>query len=128
MAIKGSHGSTFAGNPMAMALANAVSDIILEESFSKKVQDVSKYFHEKLNNIQSKFSNIIKEIRGLGLLVGMQLTEDPSKFMNKLLENKLITVKAADNVLRLLPPLIVTKEEINEAIQILEKTCKEYKN
>ncbi len=128
MAIKGLHGSTFAGNPMAMALANAVLDIVFEESFSKKVQDVSKYFHEKLNNIQSKFSNIIKEIRGLGLLVGIQLTEDPSKFMNKLLENKLITVKAADNVLRLLPPLIVTKEEIDEAIQILEKTCKEYKN
>lgn len=124
----GSHGSTFAASPMAIKLADAVLDILLEESFSKKVQDISKYFHEKLIDIQSKFSNIIKEVRGLGLLVGIQLTEDPSKFMNKLFENKLITVKASDNVLRLLPPLIVEKDQIDLAIQILKKTCKEYKN
>jgi len=124
----GIHGSTFAGSPLSMAVANAVLDIILEESFSKKVQDISKYFFEKLNNIQLKFPNLIKEVRGLGLLVGIQLAEDPAKFMSKLLENKLITVKAGENVIRLLPPLTVQKVEIDECIQILIKTCKEYKS
>ena len=125
MSQPGIHGSTFAGSQLSMAVANKVLDIILEESFPKKVQDISKYFFEKLNDIQLKFPKLIKEVRGLGLLIGIQLTEDPAKFMNKLLENKLITVKAGENVIRLLPPLNVTKVEIDECIQILIKTCEE---
>ena len=127
MSQPGIHGSTFAGSQLSMAIANSVLDIILEESFPKKVQDISKYFFGKLNDIQLKFPKLIKEVRGLGLLIGIQLMEDPAKFMNKLLENKLITVKAGENVIRLLPPLNVTKVEIDECIQILIKTCEEYK-
>jgi len=121
----GSHGSTFAGGPLAMSMANAVLDVMLEDSFAKHVQEVSKYFHEKLNNIKDKFPNIIKEVRGKGLMVGICMLEEPSKFMEKLLKNKLITVKAGSNVIRLYPPLIIKKEQILEGIHILEKVCEE---
>ena len=123
----GSHGSTFAGGPLAMSMANAVLDVMLEDSFAKHVQEVMKYFHEKLNNIKDKFPNIIKETRGKGLMVGICMVDEPSKFIEQLLKNKLITVKAASNVIRLYPPLIITKKQIDEGIEILEKTCKEYK-
>ena len=124
----GSHGSTFAGGPLAMSMANAVLDVMLEDGFAKHVQEVSKYFHEKLNNIKNKFPNIIKEIRGKGLMVGICMVDEPSKFMEQLLKNKLITVKSASNVIRLYPPLIIKKEDITTGIKILEKTCKEYKS
>ena len=124
----GSHGSTFAGGPLAMSMANAVLDVMLEDGFAKHVQEVSKYFHEQLNNIKNKFPNIIKEIRGKGLMVGIYMVDEPSKFMEQLLKNKLITVKSASNVIRLYPPLIIKKEDITTGIEILEKTCKEYKS
>ena len=111
-----------------MSMANAVLDVMLEDGFAKHVQEVSKYFHEKLNNIKNKFPNIIKEIRGKGLMVGICMVDEPSKFMEQLLKNKLITVKASQNVIRLYPPLIITKKQIDEGIEILEKTCKEYKS
>ena len=124
----GSHGSTFAGGPLVMSMANAVLDVMLEDGFAKHVQEVSKYFHEKLNNIKNKFPNIIKEVRGKGLMVGICMVEEPSKFMEQLLKNKLITVKAASNVIRLYPPLIIKKEDITTGIEILEKTCNEFNN
>ena len=110
-----------------MSMANAVLDVMLEDGFAKHVQEVSKYFHEKLNNIKNKFPNIIKEIRGKGLMVGICMVDEPSKFMEQLLKNKLITVKADSSVIRLYPALVITKKQIDEGIEILEKTCKEYK-
>ena len=124
----GDHGSTFAGQPVAMSMANAVLDIMLEDDFAKHVQEVSKYFHEKLNNLKDKFPKYIKEVKGKGLMVGICMVDEPSKFMEKLLKNNLITVKAAGRVIRLYPALIITKKQIDEGIEILEKTCKEYKN
>ena len=110
-----------------MSMANAVLDIMLEDSFVKHVQEVSKYFHEKLNDLKDQFPNVIKEVRGKGLMVGICMVDEPSKFMEQLLKNKLITVKASQNVIRLYPPLIITEKRIDEGIEILEKTCKEYK-
>ena len=124
----GEHGSTFAGQNLSMSMANAVLDVMLEDGFAKHVQEVSKYFHERLNNIKDQFPNIIKEVRGKGLMVGICMIDEPSKFMEQLLKNKLITVKASQNVIRLYPPLIITKKQIDEGIEILEKTCKEYKS
>ena len=123
----GSHGSTFAGNPLAMSVGNAVLDEILKKGFLKNVQTISKYFYDKLRKLQSEFPSIIKEVRGLGLLTGIKITPDQDLFIKKLLENKLLTIRAAENVVRLLPPLNVKKENIDEAIVILRKVCKIFK-
>ena len=123
----GSHGSTFGGNPLAMSVGNAVLDQILKKGFLKSVQTISKYFHSELSKLQSEFPSIIKEVRGLGLLTGIKITTDQNLFVKKLLENKLLTIRAAENVVRLLPPLNVKKENINEAIAILRKVCKNFK-
>ena len=123
----GSHGSTFGGNPLAMSVGNAVLDEILKKGFLKNVGTVSKYFHGELNKLQSEFPSIIKEVRGLGLLIGIKITADQNLFVKKLLDNKLLTIRAAENVIRLLPPLNVKKENIDEAIVILRKVCKNFK-
>ena len=101
----GSHGSTFGGNPLAMSVGNAVLDQILKKSFLKNVQIISKYFHDELSKLQSEFPSIIKEVRGLGLLTGIKVTPDQNLFVKKLQENKLLTIRAAENVVRVLPPL-----------------------
>ena len=125
--IAGSHGSTFAGNPLAMSVGNAVLDQIFEKNFLKNVQKNSKYFHIELKKIQTQHSNIIKEVRGIGLLIGLQLYKDQTKFIQKLEDNKLLTIRAAENVVRILPPLGVKKSEIDLAIKIIRKVCKELK-
>jgi acetylornithine/N-succinyldiaminopimelate aminotransferase len=123
----GTHGSTFGGNPLAMSVGNAVLDQILKKGFLKNVQIHGSYFHNQLNQLQSEFPNIIKEVRGLGLLVGIKVTPDQNLFVKKLLSNKLLTIRAAENVVRLLPPLNVKKENIDQAIVILRKVCKSFK-
>ena len=123
----GTHGSTFAGSPMAMGLANAVLDKMLEPGLDEHILQVSKYFFDQLSKIQNKFPKIIKEIRGKGLMIGLQFFEEPSKFLKEFYKNKLIMVKASDNVIRILPPLNVKKKEIDEGIGIIKKTLQEYK-
>ena len=123
----GTHGSTFGGNPLAMSVGNAVLDQILKKNFLKNVEITGSYFHSQLNQLQSDFPNVIKEVRGLGLLIGIKVIPDQNVFVKKLLANKLLTVRAAENVVRLLPPLIVKKENIDQAIVILRKVCKTFK-
>ena len=125
--IPGSHGSTFGGNPLAMSVGNAVLDQIFKRGFLKNVQKISKYFHSELKKIWKDYPNIIKEVRGLGLLIGLQLHQDQSRFIKKLMENNLLTIKAGENVVRILPPLTVKKKEVDLAIKIIKKVCKEYK-
>ena len=123
----GSHGSTFAGSPLAMSLANTVLDIMTEDGFEEHINEVSKYFLLKLNELQKNFQKIILEVRGRGLMIGIKMCEDPTKFITLLLKNKLIVVKASENVIRLFPSLIVSKKEIDEGIKIIGRTCEEYK-
>jgi len=123
----GSHGSTFGGNPLAMSVGNAVLDQIFKRGFLKNVRKISKYFHMELNKLKKDYPNIIKEIRGKGLLIGMQLHFDQSKFINSLEKNYLLTIKASENVIRILPPLNVKKNEIDLAIKIIKKVCIEYR-
>ena len=125
--VPGTHGSTFGGNPLAMSVGNAVMDEILKKGFLSKVKSNSKYFISELNKIKIKFPNIIKEIRGIGLILGIQLHHDQTKFIQSLLKNKLLTIRAAENVIRILPPLNVNKNEINIAIKIINKVCEGYK-
>jgi acetylornithine/N-succinyldiaminopimelate aminotransferase len=121
----GTHGSTFGGNPLAMTVGNSVMDIISNKKFLKNVKSISEYFLFKLNKIQNEYPNIIKEIRGRGLLIGIQLKVDQTKFIKKLMDNNLLTIRAAENVVRILPPLNVKKNEINQSLKIIKKVCSE---
>ncbi len=122
----GTHGSTFGGNPLAMAVGNSVIDIISSKKFLRNVRESSKYFFLKLNQIKKKYPYVIKEIRGKGLLIGITLYKDQGKFIKKLMNNKLLTIRAAENVIRVLPPLNVKKKEINHALKIIDKVCSEF--
>ena len=119
----GTHGSTFGGNPLAMSVGNAVLDQIFKKGFLAKVKKLSKYFHSELNKLKKEFPKIIKEVRGVGLLIGLQLHNDQTKFIQKLMDNKLLTIRAAENVIRVLPPLNVKKQEIDIAVKIIKKVC-----
>ena len=122
----GTHGSTFGGNPLAMKVGITALDIISKKSFLNKVKSNSKYFHIHLVKIKERFPNIIKEVRGQGFLIGLQLYKDQTKFIKQLMDNKLLTIKAAENVVRILPPLNVKKTEIDKAIKIIKKVCSKY--
>ncbi len=124
--VPGTHGSTFGGNPLAMSVGNEVMDIISNKKFLSNIKNLSKYFLKNLNYIKDKYPNIIKQIRGKGLLIGIQLYKDQNLFIKKLMENKLLTIKAAENVIRVLPPLNVKKSEIDIALKVINKVCSEY--
>ncbi len=123
----GTHGSTFGGNPLAMSVGNAVMDIISKKKFLDNIKSLSKYFLFKLNKIQEKYPSIIKQIRGKGFLIGIQLYKDQTVFIKKLMDNQLLTIRAAENVVRILPPLNVKKNEIDISIKIIEKVCSQIK-
>ena len=122
----GTHGTTFGGNPLAMSVGNKVFDIISNKKFLNSVKKNSQYFHKKLSNLKNKYSKIIDEIRGRGFLIGIKLKVDQTTFIKKLMDNKLLTIRATENVVRVLPPLNVSKKEIDEAISIIEKVCKKF--
>jgi acetylornithine/N-succinyldiaminopimelate aminotransferase len=122
----GTHGSTFGGNPLAMAVGNTVIDIISQKTFLNNVKKNSNYFHQRLNQLKEMFPKIIKEIRGRGFLIGIQLHKEQSKFIEELMKNKLLTIRAAENVVRVLPPLNVKKNELDQAINIIQKVCKNF--
>ena len=123
----GTHGSTFGGNPLAMSAGNAVMDVMFKKGFLSNVTKNGKYLLKELNKLKEKYPKIIKEVRGKGLLVGLCLHKDQTNFIKKLLENNLLSVRAAENVVRLLPPLNVTKAEINLGLKIIDKVCKNYR-
>ena len=123
--IPGTHGSTFGGNPLAMAVGNAVMDIVSSKKFLKNIENLSKYFLFELRNIQEAYPKIIKSIRGKGFLIGIQLYKDQTIFIKKLMENKLLTIRASENVVRILPPLNVKKSELDLSLKIINKVCKE---
>ena len=121
----GSHGSTFGGNPLAMSVGNAVLDIVFSKGFLENVKQKGEYFDQNLNKLKDKYPTIIGEIRGLGLIKGLKMLVDNTKFMEKLMSHKMLTIKAEENVIRLFPPLIVSDNELDEAINKIEKVCKE---
>ena len=120
--VPGTHGSTFGGNPLAMAVGNAVLDQI-NNNLLINVNKMSKYFIHELNKIKIQYPKLIKEVRGVGLLIGLQLFKDQTEFIKKLMENKLLTIRASENVIRILPPLNVKKREIDIALKIISKVC-----
>ena len=96
-------------------------------NFLNNVKKLSKYFLSNLNKLKEKYPKVIKEIRGRGFLIGIKLHGDQSKFINKLMDNKLLTIRAAENVVRILPRLNVKINEINLALKIIEKVCSQLK-
>ena len=123
--IAGTHGSTFGGNPLAMAVGSTVMDLVSNNKFLTKVRSLSKHFILGLNQLKKKYPKIIKDIRGRGLLVGIQLYKDQTNFIKRLTDKKLLTIRAAENVVRILPPLNVKKSELNQALKIINKVCEE---
>ena len=123
----GTHGSTFGGNPLAMSAGNAIMDVMFKKGFLVNVSKNGKYFQSELNKLKNKYPKIIKEVRGKGLLLGLCLHKNQVPFIDKLLKSNLLTIRAAENVVRLLPPLNVTKQEINLSLKIIDKVCKNYR-
>jgi acetylornithine/N-succinyldiaminopimelate aminotransferase len=117
----GSHGSTFGGNPIAMAAAKATMTKILNDEFLTEVDEKSTYL---LNKLHSKIGNhpLVKEIRGKGLLIGIECKEQVSSLIDELREQQLLVLVAGPNVIRLIPPLTVSYEEIDKAVEIIGET------
>ena len=124
--IPGTHGSTYGGNPLAMSIGNTIMNEVFKKGFLLNVRNNSKYFLKQLNLIKNKYPSVIKEIRGIGLLIGIQVNVDLGIFINKLTKKRLLTIRAAENVVRILPPLNVKKKEIDLALKIIDDACSEY--
>ncbi len=121
----GTHGSTFGGNPLAMSIGNTVLDIIFGKDFLDNVKQKGEYFGQGLNKMKDKYPKIIEEIRGMGLIKGLKMLVNNTEFIKKLMTHKMLAIKAEENVVRLFPPLIVDNKELDEAINIIDKVCKE---
>ncbi len=119
----GTHGSTFGGNPLAMAAAGAVLDIMTEPGFLDGVRKTSLLLKQRLAELKDRYPDVITELRGEGLLIGLKLAVPNGELVNELRSEKLLAVAAGDNVVRLLPPLIIGDEEITQAMGMLDRAC-----
>ncbi len=119
----GSHGSTFGGNPLAVAAANAVLDVMLKPGFFDHVQKMSLLLKQKLASVVDRYPGVLSEVRGEGLLIGVKAVVPSGDLVAALRSEKLLTVGAGDNVVRFLAPLIVTETEIDQSIGSLERAC-----
>ena len=115
----GNHGTTFGGNPLAMAVGNAVLDIILAPGFLEQVQRVGAHFRRRLDDLVARFPQVFVEVRGKGLMLGLKCAGTNTEVVDRLRAAGLLTVGAGDNVIRLLPPLIITETEADAAADIL---------
>lgn len=120
----GTHGSTYGGNPLATAVGNAVLDVVLEDGFLDSVLQRSLVLKQKLAQLKDEHPTIIEDIRGAGLMMGIKSKTPNTDFQAMALEHKLLTIAAGDNVIRLLPPLVVTDADITEAVNKLDATCR----
>jgi acetylornithine/N-succinyldiaminopimelate aminotransferase len=120
----GNHGSTFGGNPLAMAVGNAVLDVMLADGFLPRVERMSKLLRDRLEALGKRYPKLLGELRGRGLMIGIKCAVPNAEVMTKFREQGLLTVSAGDNVLRILPPLIVGEAEIDEAAGMIEAACR----
>jgi len=119
----GSHGSTFGGNPLAMAVANAVLDVVLADGFIERVRRTALLLKQRLAELKDRHASVIAEVRGEGLLIGLRMIPQASEMIDELRAEKMIAVGAGDNVVRLLPPLIIGETEIAEAVACIDRAC-----
>ncbi|PHR18125.1 MAG: acetylornithine transaminase [Hoeflea sp.] len=116
----GTHGTTYGGNPLAMAVGNAVLDVILDENFLTHVNDVALVLRQGLASLKDRYPDLITEVRGSGLMLGIRCAKSNADLVQAMRNEYLLAVPAGDNVVRLLPPLIVTAEEAREALSRTE--------
>lgn len=121
--IAGSHGSTFGGNPLAMAVGNAVLDLVLTEGFLENVEFLAQKSHQRLAEIRDMYPRVINEVRGEGLLLGLKMNIDNYEFVAALLRQNMLAASAGDNVVRLLPPLNIDMEILSEGLNRVERAC-----
>jgi acetylornithine/N-succinyldiaminopimelate aminotransferase len=121
----GTHGTTYGGNPLAMAVGNAVMDVMLEDGFFDHVNDMANLFKQGLASVVDRFPHVFSDVRGSGLLCGLKCVVPNGDVMNRLRDHNILTVVAGDNALRLLPPLNVTADEIKLALSGIETVARE---
>jgi acetylornithine/N-succinyldiaminopimelate aminotransferase len=121
----GAHGSTFGGNPLAMAVAETVLDVMLEPGFLAGAQDAAAKLRQGVEAVCGQFPKVIEQVRGVGMLIGLKCVIPNTELIAALLANGLLTIGAGDNVVRLLPSLIIREAEIEEALDILKRTLSE---
>lgn len=119
----GVHGTTFGGNPLAMAIGNATLDVILAPGFLERVAQLGLHLKQRLAELKDRHGSVIEEIRGEGLMIGLKLKLPPANFAEAALAQKLLLIPAGDNVVRVVPPLVVDEEEIAEGVRRLDATC-----
>ena len=119
----GTHGSTFGGNPLAMAVGNAVLDVMLKPGFLDHVKKMSLLLKQRLAEIKDRYGSVISEVRGEGLLLGVRTHTPNTELVDALRAEKMLVVGAGDNVVRLLPPLIITEADVAEAVSRLDKAA-----
>ncbi len=118
--VRGVHGSTFGGNPLAMAVGHATFDEISQPEFLEHVRDISNHLHQSLAGLKDRYPDLVVDVRGKGLLAGLKLTIDPLKVRQSCFERGMLVGTAGQNVLRMAPPLIVSPDDVSEAISILD--------
>ena len=122
----GTHGSTFGGNPLAMAVGNAVLDIVLAPGFLEHVRKVANFARQQLAGLVASHPQVFEDVRGEGLMLGLKLRVPNTEFVGALLRHRMLVIGAGDNVIRLLPPLIVTEDDVRAALKILSETAAEF--
>jgi acetylornithine/N-succinyldiaminopimelate aminotransferase len=119
----GAHGSTYGGNPLAMAVGLAAFAELSRQETLSHVRDMASYFTQGLKGLQDRYPDVIQEIRGKGLLIGLKLKVNNREFMAAARDQRLLIAGGGDNCVRLLPSLLITAEEAREAIEKLDRTC-----
>jgi acetylornithine/N-succinyldiaminopimelate aminotransferase len=119
----GTHGSTFGGNPLAMAVGNAVLDVVLEDGFLDRVRQNGLLFKQRLAELRDRYPSVIAEVRGEGYLVGLRAVPPSAQLVDELRAEGLLSVGSGENVVRLLPPLIAGETEIAEAVARIDRAC-----
>jgi acetylornithine/N-succinyldiaminopimelate aminotransferase len=119
----GTHGSTFGGNPLAMAVGNAVLDVVLAPGFLESVRDKALLFKQRMAEVKDRHPAVLAELRGDGFLIGVRALVPAGELVDALRAEKMLSVAAGDNVVRLLPPLIASEEELGEALDRLDRAA-----
>jgi acetylornithine/N-succinyldiaminopimelate aminotransferase len=124
----GTHGTTFGGNPLGMAVGNAVLDIVLAPGFFEHVQNVGNYLRQQSAGLICEYPSVFEELRGQGLMLGLKMRVKNTDFIDRLRSHGMLSVGAGDNVVRLLPPLIIDEAQAREAMRLLSETAAEFQN
>ena len=126
--VKGKHGSTYGGNPLACAVGCAVMTNVLEKGFLDNVRIISGYFSQKMLGLVREFPSVFEELRGSGLMLGLKTKIENISFTNEAFNQNLLLAPASDNVVRILPPLNITKQEVDYVVELLSKTAQRLEN